>query len=784
MSRTGRNALAALVVLAAAGAHAQWRNDPMPVRLAAPASVLVGNYSTGTGDDLLIVFQGAAGAEVRPFHALLRSEASAFAPLSLGEPRVLRGGYLAQNGSDDRADVARVGASGGAVEIAFGNAPASIQQYLVQGPYFGEAAAFLHLLPRTADVLVVPDNPGEIVPERGVIALDFSPAPVPTVAERTPTLRIVPFHLNYLAPPRGFEAVPLRASRVARENGLDDIALPGAGGLVLLVHEAVPAPPTLDSLQLSTIEVGGNGGGTYEPPWFGTRSPWLPATIPGPGETLGVAMADVDLDGDLDLVFAQTLLFPDAFGDPTQGAIVWVEGSATGDPAAFSNSASPRWHDLGFEYGLGKPLSVWQVERAGAPAAAIWDYDAQELVVIGGAGGPWRGPAPGAFARDVRAADVVGSPAKDLVAVMENGTAPGVVLVYPDLGLPSPRLSWAPGSPGVRLRGVPHRLAVLLDPSGPVTVEWVEGAPTTAPLAQGIRLLEHEFAADCTLPPKPLAVTVRATDDTGVFDELRATTPIGALPLAIALLGGSAPGRLFLDPGGVTTAVFDGTAATGCGDASWLDAWPAGVTLVDDPPRPAGLRRTAVIPAAAYAALLADPQFVVSLGTTDPSASPAAIGLALELDGSGLVEVIHAADRTALADGEVAVLRTTLRSRIAVALPLVRVVDALSGLVPAGPPAVSGASIASVSADGADLVLDVLPAAPAEVTIALPVRGTGGRGASGVEARSTGGWLLTPPASAGGDRAPLPGCGCGAGSAPGALALLALALVARRRRAT
>ena len=274
MSRTARIALAALSALAATSVEAQWRTEPITVWLDAPASAVLGNYSSATaGTDLLLIDQ-AARAEVRPFHALLTREPSTFAFPWLGQSRVFRGGRLAQNGADALPDVARIGGEG-FVEVAFGDAPGTVRAYPATHPVIDEAAAFLHLLPRAADVLVVPNFPGaQGITGRGIAVLDFNPAGVPT--ERR--LPIAPVYLNYLTTPRGFEAVPLRVSGVARANGLDDVALLETGGVVLLVHDAVPVTTTLAGLRLSApIEVGGNGGGAWPFPWTGTRRPpWLP----------------------------------------------------------------------------------------------------------------------------------------------------------------------------------------------------------------------------------------------------------------------------------------------------------------------------------------------------------------------------------------------------------------------------------------------------------------------------------------------------------------------------
>jgi MYXO-CTERM domain-containing protein len=789
MARTARLAFALAAALAAPrAARAQWRTDPMVVWLDGPRTVLAGSFAGTGAPDLLVVDQPGARSEVRPHHALLARQASAFAPPWLGGDRALRAGYLAQNGGDGLADVARVGVDGvGVVQVAFGDLPGTIRSYAASYPGADEVAAFVHLLPRPADVLVIPDYPNDPT-YAAFTALDFAPVAVPTTALAR-SLTLAPIHLDFLAS-QGFEAVPLRLSPAARAAGIDDVALLGSGGVVLLVHRAPPATPTLDALQLTTVEVGGNQRGAWDPPWSGARRPpWLPGTIPSPGDTLGVAVADLNGDGNLDLVFAQSILAGDRTYPPIQGAVVWVEGAA--DPALLGNTTTP-WHDLGNELGLEVPLVVRQVSVGETPGVAIWDrkYDppppgqqrkVPEVVVVWDDAGVrriWRAPAPGGFPADIRTVDLVGSPAPDLVVVMDNGTQPGAVLVYPDLGAPGPGLSWAPGSPGTPARGVPHTVTVVLDPSDAASVEWISGLVTSAPVGSG---LSHTFPPDCSMPPAPIVATARATDATGVFTELHATVPLGTLQLALALSGAPAPGRLVLPTGG-TTAVLVGTAATGCGAAAMGGTpWPAQATVTDDL-LPTSIERTVVLPEAAYPALLADPAFIASLATSDPGASPSAIALPLELDASALVEVTHTSEPSSFGDGALAVLRTRLSSRIGVALSSVRIVDALSGLRPAGPPVVSGATVVSSAAGGAELVIDVLPPAPAEVTVELPVQAVGGPGSSGVEARSSGGWLLTPaaPAAARGSP-PRPGCGCGAGGDPGA-AVLALAGLALRRR--
>jgi hypothetical protein len=330
---------------------------------------------------------------------------------------------------------------------------------------------------------------------------------------------------------------------------------------------------------------------------------------------------------------------------------------------------------------------------------------------------------------------------------------------------------------------VPLVVAVELDPAGStsVLVEWVTGAPTSAPVGTGLSLA---FPALCPAVLSTVAVTARGTDETGLFSELGALLRMTTLPLGLSL-SGAPRGPVVLPPGG-TTVVLDGTAATGCGGVAFGGTpWPAGAT-VSDALGTTTLRRTVTLPEAAYPALLADPAFTVSLATSDPVGVPSPVSFTVPFDGSGLVEVTHTSDRSALAEGEVAVVRTRVRSRIGVALPLVRVVDVLAGLTPAGAPTVTGAVVVASARGGAELVLDALPPAGGEVVVELPVRAVTARGASGVEARSSGGWPLTAPARVEALGAPAPGCGCGAGSAPGTLALALVALALRRgvRRAT
>ena len=787
--RIDRIALAALLALAAPVTRAQWRPDPMIVRLEGRnLDVLAGAFATGSGgEDLQVLDQSFDWARLRLHHELLTPQPSVF-PIAAGLQRIraYRAGHLLPSASDPRADIASHSAAGGLpvvsqIEVVFGNDPATLRTFPLSrdtregappaGPPY--PVSFLRLLAkppvsgRVGDVLVLPHC--LYASCSAVFLMDFTGA-LPTATER-----ILPAPVLEMMDVQS-EAFPAWISTIARSEGLDDVAIGSYGTVLLYTHRSFPSAPspTLGDLDLSDPIVVGT---TYHP--FGTHPAWLPPTIEQFGEVRGVASLDVDFDGQPDLVFAMTAPF-----GTTPGNLVWVQGTA--NPADFADPALTPWHDLGIHPSLQLPdvMTVRPLRVGGTPAVALWDRVLQEVLVVTSDAAAqrlevWRAPAPGTLAKDVQLVDLVGSPAPDLVVVMDNGSAGDSVLVYPDVGDLSPALAWAPGSPGTPIRGVPHTLQVTVsDPDAPTTtlVEWVLGAPTTAPVGQGTA---YTLAPVCSLPPPPVVVTVRGTDDLGVFTELQATLSWSTPPSSISLAGATPPGTLVLPPGG-TTVVFDG-ATSACGAASWGGAWPAAATVTDTF-GPSSTQRRVDLPETAYPELLADPALAVSLATTDPGVTQPIVTLALQIDGSGLVGVVHASDRTALAAGEIAVLRTRLRSRLGVALSNVRIVDALSGLTPAGPPVVSGAAVVSVDSGGAGVLIDTLPAAPAEVTLELPVRSATGRGASAVEARSAGGWLLTAPARAEASSGAMPGCGCGSGGAPAGLAVLALWLVRLRRR--
>ncbi len=778
MARFSLAALAALSFAAPLAAGAQFRQEPMVLRLPHPEmDVLSGNFSGSTGtDDLLLLQQGLNVTQLRPWHDLRRAQVPAF-PIgwTVANGLLYRAGDLAD--ADGLADVAAVDGTS-RIGVIFGSAPATARPYAV-GSFSDATASFLRLVPKPAgpsgkrpEQLVVTAcvSDSACLATDGVVALDFDAAGNETGRRSWTPPRLDPITTGY------HEAFPVRLSPTAVALGIDDIAVPTLGGVLLFVHVAAPSAQTLAGLNLSApIMVGG--------PYAGVRPPWLPDTVlANRADALGVAAVDVDQDGFLDLVFTEATTF--GVEPIPNGALLWVQG--TGNPADLGNAAAPIWRDLTRDPALllEDPQIVRGLELGGERAFAVWDRDLQEvLVVTPGAAGlqVWRAPAPGRRATDIRLVDLVGSPSPDLLVVIADPLARDSVLVYPDLGDASPSLAWAPGSPGAPVRGVAHAMAVdASDADGPTpTLEWMVGDPDGTPVSS-TATYTHPAASLCALPPPDLAITVRATDDRGVFTELGATLAVAVPAPAIAIAGAVPPGRLVLPPGG-TSLVLEGTAVLQCGaSATWGGNWPAGASFVDEPPAGTSMRRTVILGEATYPELLAGTP-VVTLTTTDPLPAPVAT-LGLDLDATGLVEVEQDVDRPALAAGEVAVLRTLVRSRLGLPLPTISVVDVLAGLAPAGAPGVSGAALVEVRSGGAVVVLDSLPPYPAEIEIELPVRSTGGGGASAVEVRSSGEHLLTPPARVSSDGDSLPGCGCGPSGGGGEVALLALLALVRRRR--
>jgi MYXO-CTERM domain-containing protein len=788
--------LAALAALAPAAASGQWRSSPMAIP-AAGAQVLLGRFSAGAvaaGDEVLAVDRGTGVGTLRAHGALLSTSAwpivlpGGATPLAAGRTRACAP-PCSPPAPDLLADVTYPQGSG--FVVRFGAVPGTpiLQPITALG-----AGSFVHALPFGADQVAYP-TAAIASGDGGIVVADFQ--------ETSPlggTMESAGWAADGLstvagAPHRVF-GVPL--SRAAVVGEIEDLAVPTAGGVFLLVHRPGSAPPfvyatspvTLFDLAYAEVRVGGTSAQE--------RPPWLPATVPAKADALGAAAVDLDLDGTPDLLFSYGSITPQA---PGQGRLILVAGTL--DPLDLGSTA---WQDvtsLGGLQPLSDPSILRQVSVGGAPAAAIWDRGRSEIVVawVEGIAPPtlhvWRGTGATGQVRDIRTADLVGSADPDLVVVSDDA-----VLVYPDVGGASPALAWMPGSPPEPFSGEDLALSVsAADPDGACTVEWYAGSPDPATLvtvavvpAGAPRVLSWTMAGAllCASPPQTVAVTVRATDAQGVFDELSFGAEVLSRPPQpplLSLTAGLEGGRVPLRPGG-TSLVVDGSSPARCASGvtfTWGGTLFAAVPTFVEEATATTTRRTVEVAEASYPALLADPSPAVTLVVADGLGASAPATLALALDASGLVEARHEADVPVLGPGEIAVLRTTLESRLGVALPGVRVVDLAAGLVPAGAPRVSGAGVLATARGGADVVLDALPPAGARVVIELPVRSTGEPGRSAVEARSAGGWLLTPPAPAAGGSEALPGCGCASGGGAEGLAALVLLLAGRgrrRRRAT
>ncbi len=807
MRRAAAIALAALA-LAPARVRAQFRARPMVIPVpSTETAVLAGAFATAPTPaepdlaDLLLVRAGVAAA-IRPHQALLSSVASPYAQPAAFQ--CVAAGRLAENASDASPDVVYCPSTSdpsNQLQIAFGDAPGTLRPYVhalntLQPPTL--AFARLHPEPR-AEVIVLPVDTGRGSPIEGELyALDFGTAAgSPAMTDRawdasSITKRVV----------LPDEVLTLRISDTARALGVDDLYIPGFGSVTIYPHAAPPTGDTLADVQLGAkVKVGGTVDEGLDP------TSWLPPGVRN-DDVLGAGALDVDGDGDLDLVIAlgPSLPCPTCVPPTQPGRLLWVE--RTGDVAALA-TARP-WQDLSGHPDL-QPLSDVALLRAitvaGEPALAVFDRGTDSVLVVraGATAGRlavWRGSAAGRELRSLMLADVVGSPAPDLVA---DGTQPSLapgapgpaVLVWPDLSDASPEIAWAPGNPPPAARGEDLTVAVSArDPDGPFTVDWIVGDPHGTPsassdVAGGAAATEVAWTLDgtllCETPPQTVQLTARATDAFGVFDEVSATVDVGFAPPSIALAGALPPDVLALPAGG-TAATLEGRVWTRCGAVAFTWGGSVLAAAASVVPDDAGTttRRVLDLPESSYPALLAG-EPTVTLLARDPAtglASPTAT-LSIALDARGLVEAEHGADAVALAPGEVGVVRTRLRSRTAVALPDVHLVDALSGLAPAGDPRVTGAAVVATLAGGAEVVLDALPPG-ADVVVELPVRSLGARGASAVEVRSSGGHLLTPAAGASAADGGVPGCGCGGGGAgiEGLVALAAIAALARRRPLT
>ncbi|WP_242343235.1 hypothetical protein [Anaeromyxobacter terrae] len=731
-------------------ARAQLRADPMrlPIAGGRVEAALGSIASAAPASDVLLLSATGAGAELRVHHRL-SAPAAPDRPID-ASARDVAAAFL--GGPAARADL--VFARGDGVSVSWG---ASTGALCVVGGLFtpGAPTVTAARLRVGGDVVIAPVGTGgwtagavQAVDVTGCRRADAARWPIEPVLSRVGLAD---------------EVYTLRLSPTARALGLDDLALPGMGEVQLLLHARPPdAGAGLSGVHLTALKVG-----DHVPE---SQATWLPAGV-RQGDVQGVAAADVDLDGVPDLVLA--LALPTALPD-ADGALVWIRNG--GDPAALDLAP---WADLTRHPDLQPlvdPVTLRGVALGGVAGAAVWDRALDAIVVFWPEGGrlaSWRGDALGLVVREIVAADVVGSAAPDLVALAEDPrTGEGSLLVYPDLADGSPTVAWAAGSPGEAERGGAHAMAVeARDPDGPVSIEWFLGAGASpAGLGPTITI---PGALLCG-PEGDVPVVARATDAEGVFREVAGAVKVRLAPPRLALADGPSPGAIALAPGGAQ-AVLEGEAWTGCGRPvrfTWATSGLPPGSLRALEAGPTWSRQALELPEASYPALLAGAPAVTLVASDDTGVTSPPATLPLALDATGLVEVTHGADEAALAAGEVAVLRTRLRSRISAALPRVRIADALRGVAPAGPPRVQGARAVEVASGGAEIVLDALPPAGGEVTIELPVSGAGAPGDSAVEVRSEGDHLLAPAAAARGVGGRLPGRGCASGGAGGAASLL------------
>jgi hypothetical protein len=539
-----------------------------------------------------------------------------------------------------------------------------------------------------------------------------------------------------------FALQPLQLGDVARSSGLHDLAWSRVGRPDLFV---------LWTLQASAQTALAN--------WDGRL-----LAFAGALEVRGAGAADADGDRIPDLL---------AVVVPLAGSGRLVAVHNPGSPFSLDPASAV---DVGAALGLAAPAFAAPLDLDGVPAAAVFDEGTTppRLHVVtadpGGALRSWSTATVPAWgqATQVLAGDLVGSPAADLVAVFADGT----IEVWP--GDLAPAIAWAPGSPPAGAgTTAPLVLAVdAADPDGQLgSVELrLQGQPSgILPAQSGTR---YTFtvppATLCALGPSA-SVAVRATDDLGAWRELAAAVAISGAP-DLRIEGAGSTWSVPLLPGG-TTVALTAQVADGCGrplNVAWAEqGLPAGASTSTVFAAGASVR-TLVIPEAAYPAMVAGPSMSVPVAVTASAGGDVASAqIALAFDASGLVAAQHRSDRTALGPGELALLTTTLRSRIGVPLPAVTLDDRLSGLVPAGPARVSGARlVASVDgAEGLSVILDEIPGGGAPVVVELPVRrveGPGGSSRAQAVAAATG-VPLSPAAEAAAPGATAAGIACGSG---------------------
>ncbi len=543
-----------------------------------------------------------------------------------------------------------------------------------------------------------------------------------------------------------FALQPLRLGDVARGRGLHDLAWSRVGRPDLFVLWTLVASSTAN--------------------WTNWDGAFL--TFAGALEVRGAGAADADGDGIPDLL---------AVVIPLAGSGRLVAVHNPGSPFSLDPAAAV---EVGAALGLSAPGYAAPLDLDGVPAVAVFDVGTSRLHVVtadpGGALRSWSAPTDPVWgeATQVLAGDIVGSPAADLVAVLVAGTV-ATIQVWPG-DLP-PAVAWAPGSPPAGAgTTAPLVLAVdAADPDGqldalaPVALR-LQGLPSGIALARsGTRYtFTVPVATLCALAPSA-SVAVRATDDLGAWREVVATVAVSDAP-ALLLEGAGSTQSVPLLPGG-TAVSLTAQVSDGCGrqvDVTWVEqGLPAGASS-STAVAPGTSVHTIVIPEAAYPAMVAGPALSLPVAVTaSAGGDPATAEVALAFDASGLIAAEHQSDRTALGPGDLALLTTTLRSRIGVPLPEVALDDRLSGLVPAGAARVTGARLLAAvdGPEGLSVTLDVIPGGGAPVVVELPVRraeGPGGSSRAQAVAAATG-VALSPTAEAAAPGATAAGIACGSG---------------------
>jgi hypothetical protein len=780
-------ALLALLIAAALPARAQFQPVVMKVKGVQQQAELASTTWPGASDhDLLVLLAGGTPANRRlAHHDLISVLPAPYAAPSAPTAFASAVGWLDGSVATSIADVAWVPGASYDLDVTWGENPAAWTQFAALFARQSQGLASIRLLPREQSVLLVTGGtrsigvpsatPGELV------AVDLSKGAAVTPLKRTWT---VPAYGRAVNGDVSHDRIfPLRLSPGALQGGVEDVIVPFARGFFLLWHDSAPAAgASLASLAITSIDFGVASGDLtpYLPGTLATTLPW--------GSCLGAAGMDVDGDGVPDLVFS--------FGEdlkPSLGALLWIRNG--GDPLAMR--AQQPWGMLSGRSDLAAVTSVGTLRQleldGGETALVVNDRLREKLVVVRGNGGSGftttELPLAGAELVDAIAVDVVGSPAKDLVALVDVTLYASEVWIYPDVGDLAPQLAWNPEPPSALPIGHDLTLSVLAsDPDAPpLALRWIR------PPAADVVDVSSVTLGGATLcdPATPIDVTVRAMDALGVYVTVQKTIALEVRP-SLSIVGAAPPGRIVLVPGG-TAARAEGEAwpacAAGAPTYTWGEVGLAG--LVETARQPAGSAaawREFTLPEGAYPEALAGTP-ALTLGasgavTTGGTVSGTAT-LPLELDGAGLVSAEVGFDEAALAPGELGHVRVRLQSRIGVALPAVLARVRLAGLVFAGPLIVEGAEAAAGSGAG-EVVIASLPAAGTEVEIVAPVRSVGGPGGASVELFSSGGVRLSPAAAPASGSTALPGCGCASGSGgeglPIALALSLLGYMKPIRR--